>query len=353
MRLLLVMLVLTAARLSAQSLNVDVGANVAHPAPTAAHTAAGFAGHWNAVAAPAAAAPLLGLDGTPSAVTLTSSGGFLNFAFDNPATLGEDGRLMDDCHDLGGTGSTASWSFANLVDGEYLVRTYAWAPDSATFRTRVAVASSPDSAQDVGGAWPGAQQAGTTYALHRVVVAGGTLTVDLSVAAGFGSLNGIQLVRAGSFSASCAGDGSATACPCGNAGGAGRGCANSLNPAGALLAASGAASVAGDTLTLAGSGMPDSSALYFQGTSALASGAGAAFGDGLRCAGGSVIRLGTKSNAAGASQYPAAGDAAVSVRGAVAPGDQRVYQVWYRNAAAFCQPETFNLTNAMMVAWGA
>ena len=42
--------------------------------------------------------------------------------------------------------------------------------------------------------------------------------------------------------------------------------------------------------------MPSSSALYFQGTMELAGGLGTAFGDGLRCAGGSVIRLGTKGN---------------------------------------------------------
>jgi hypothetical protein len=110
--------------------------------------------------------------------------------------------------------------------------------------------------------------------------------------------------------------------------------------------------VAADSLVLAGSGMPSSSALYFQGTSAVAGGAGTAFGDGLRCAGGAVIRLGTKTNALGASQYPVAGDLPVSVRGAVTPGDTRVYQVWYRNAAPFCTPDTFNLTNGLAVAWG-
>ncbi len=153
----------------------------------------------------------------------------------------------------------------------------------------------------------------------------------------------------------CSGDGSATACPCGNSGAVGRGCANSVNPAGGRLAAAGAASVSNDTLVLLGSGMPNASALYFQGTDQVSAGAGAVFGDGLRCAGGTIIRLGTKANAAGASQYPAAGDASVSVRGLVpGAGAVRTYQTWYRNAdPGFCTPSTFNLTNGLLVTWSA
>jgi len=149
----------------------------------------------------------------------------------------------------------------------------------------------------------------------------------------------------------CFGDGSGTACPCGNAGAAGNGCANSLFAAGARLSGQGLASVANDTLSLIGSQMPNSSALYFQGTAPAGSGLGLVFGDGLRCAGGSVIRLGTKFNVAGSSSYPGAGDQPVSVRGLNAPGDVRHYQIWYRNAAAFCTTDTFNLTNGLGLTW--
>jgi len=147
----------------------------------------------------------------------------------------------------------------------------------------------------------------------------------------------------------CFGDGTGTACPCANNGAAGNGCANSVNANGGNLATTGAASVGSDTLALVGSGMPSSSALYFQGTSQVS----VAFGDGLRCAGGTVIRLGTKNNVGGTSQYPVAGDLSVSVRGAVSAGDVRTYQCWYRNAAAFCTASTFNLTNGVSVTWGA
>jgi hypothetical protein len=98
--------------------------------------------------------------------------------------------------------------------------------------------------------------------------------------------------------------------------------------------------------------MPDSSALYFQGSAQVAGGNGATFGDGLRCAGGTIIRLGTKTNVGGTSQYPEAGNASVSVRGMNTAGSVRDYQVWYRNAApAFCTPSTFNLTNAVELTW--
>jgi hypothetical protein len=97
--------------------------------------------------------------------------------------------------------------------------------------------------------------------------------------------------------------------------------------------------------------MPSSSALYFQGTTKLNSGMGIAFGDGLRCAGGSIVRLGTKNNVGGGSQYPVGPDPSVSVRGLVAAPGLRTYQIWYRNAAAFCTPSTFNLTNAVVVIW--
>jgi Tol biopolymer transport system component len=149
----------------------------------------------------------------------------------------------------------------------------------------------------------------------------------------------------------CFGDGSGFACPCGNAGAAGNGCASSVNSDGARLGTVGCASLSADTLVLGGSGMSDSAALYFQGTVQVGGGSGAAFGDGLRCVGGIVSRLGTKQNVAGSSQYPAAGDAPISQRGSVTSPGVRHYQCWYRNAAAFCTSATFNLTNAIAASW--
>jgi hypothetical protein len=170
-----------------------------------------------------------------------------------------------------------------------------------------------------------------------------------------GAMNATAQVPMGSsvqVSVFCAGDGSASPCPCGNAAlaGSGTGCRNSIGN-GALLGSSGTPSITSDTFALEGSGMPNASALYFQGTNAVSAGTGAPFGDGLRCAGGTVTRLGTQQNVMGMSTYPAAGDPLISVEGADAPGDVRFYQCWYRNAASYCTSHTFNLTNGIRLAW--
>ncbi len=141
-------------------------------------------------------------------------------------------------------------------------------------------------------------------------------------------------------------------CPCANEPTPGTwvGCQSS-NGQGGRLRASGAQSITAGTLTLLGTQMTNSSALYFQGTTQAAGGAGTVFGDGLRCVAGSIIRLGTKSNVGGASQYPSAGDPSVAQKGLVTVPGTRHYQVWFRNAAAYCSPSTFNLTNGWTVNW--
>jgi len=151
----------------------------------------------------------------------------------------------------------------------------------------------------------------------------------------------------------CFGDGSGTACPCANVGAIGNGCASSVSASGANLSATGTASISADSVVLTGTNMPNSSALYFQGTTQANGGNGNVFGDGKRCAAGSITRLGTKTNAAGASSYPEGGDLVISIRGTIGAPGTRTYQVWYRNAAAFCTGDTFNLSNGLEIAWGA
>ncbi len=148
----------------------------------------------------------------------------------------------------------------------------------------------------------------------------------------------------------CFGDGTAgVPCPC-LAGVAGNGCPNSVFPGGANLSALGNASVAGDSLVLVGTGMPNANVLYFQGEVTIAA---FVIDDGIMCTGAPVIRLGTKLNAANASQYPTFGDQPISIRGAIpaAAGVLRTYQAFYRNAANFCTPATSNRTNALRVLW--
>ena len=148
----------------------------------------------------------------------------------------------------------------------------------------------------------------------------------------------------------CAGDGSAGACPCGNAGASGHGCANSVDAAGAKLDASGG--IAPDALVLASSGTPASAlTVFFKGSAQVAA---VPFGDGLRCAGGVLVRFGVQNAVSGAASYPGPGDPGVASVGGTPPGSglTGVYQAFYRDpAAGFCPPATFNGTNALRVVW--
>jgi hypothetical protein len=151
----------------------------------------------------------------------------------------------------------------------------------------------------------------------------------------------------------CFGDGTGTACPCGNSSVVGNqeGCLNGFGIGGKLVA-TGAASVGNDTFELHGSRMPNGPALYYQGTIQTGGGAGAVFGDGKRCASGTVIRFDTQFNVGGASQYPGLTDLAISVKGMDVAGSSRTYQCWYRDAQTFCTTFTYNLTNGVAVTWG-
>src|SRR5262249_45987074 len=107
-----------------------------------------------------------------------------------------------------------------------------------------------------------------------------------------------------------------------------------------------------DTIVLLGSFMPSTAAcIYLQGNALV----DVVFGDGVRCAGGTLIRLRTTVNSGGASQSPYPTDTiTLSMRGGVTPGTnvRRYYQVYYRNASAtFCPPETFNVTNGVIIDW--
>ncbi len=151
----------------------------------------------------------------------------------------------------------------------------------------------------------------------------------------------------------CAGDGTQTACPCGNNSpvGANQGCVNSFG-LGAALRGAGVASVASDSLVLTCSNLPAMApCLFFQGTSQSNGGAGSPFGDGLRCVAGTVVRLATKSASGGVASYPGALDPPISVRGSVPANSTRYYQAWYRNAAAFCTSAPFNLSQGVAVQW--
>jgi hypothetical protein len=203
-----------------------------------------------------------------------------------------------------------------------------------------------------GAAQPVDQGTDTTRAMVAADLDGGGIDLVLGTATAGGGGRIIWHRNLNQTAATfCSGDGSGTPCPCGNSGVAGNGCASSVDAGGARLSANGVPSVASDSFVLVGTHMPNSSALYFQGTMQVLGGNGVVFGDGLRCAGGTITRLGAKMNVAGTSAYPTGGDVHISIKGGDVPGNVRQYQCWYRNAAPFCTASTFNLTNGLETTW--
>ncbi|MBL8859538.1 MAG: right-handed parallel beta-helix repeat-containing protein [Planctomycetes bacterium] len=150
----------------------------------------------------------------------------------------------------------------------------------------------------------------------------------------------------------CFGDGFLIQCPCGNNSSflVEEGCLSSIGVGGAL-SASGNARYSNDTVILSGTQMTNGPCLYFQGTTKAGSGIGVQFGDGLLCVSGSIIRLGVVFNTGGASQFPNGGPSLSAAGFVTGAGAERTYQVWFRDAAAFCSAATNNLTSAVSIVW--
>lgn len=338
---------------SAQSFNIDFGANPAY-APVPSPSFGGEAlqpGVWNtAAAAQSTLLPLVDLQGNPSGVVLEDVPQPVNpSSFDqswDQALTGDPAALMEDeiawYHLHTGAGNKV-FRFNGLNPGSYVL--YVYALDVFGDFTSVSVETSPDPVQ--------APYDTLTHSRHRVQVgASGAITFHLDSVAQSVCMNGLQLVQVASEHASvCAGDGTGAACPCGNFGGWSHGCASSFARQGALLFADGSASVASDTLVLHATSVSNASTTTFQCDLLPASGAGVPFNDGLYCLGGNVRRIVSRLGQGNAVTYPVAGEVPISVRGLVAPGSTLYYQLVYRNAASFCTPATQNYTNAVQVDW--
>lgn len=156
----------------------------------------------------------------------------------------------------------------------------------------------------------------------------------------------------------CFGDGSlSTSCPCANNGLVGNGCANSSNPAGAHLFASGTTSP--DSVVLHASGeLPTALSIFLQGDASNAS--GVVFGDGVRCVAGNLKRLYSHNAIGGSVSAPQGADASISTQSAnlgdsIPPGATRHYQVYYRDpSVVFCANppgNTWNVTGAWSIVW--
>ena len=144
----------------------------------------------------------------------------------------------------------------------------------------------------------------------------------------------------------CVGDGSGTACPCGNTSalGAGEGCANSTG-SGALLTASGSDTVADDNLVLhVVQARPGQPCVFVQGAAQIET----PFRDGLLCMGNPTDRLEVAAlDATGAVDS----STSLGAAGGAAPGQTLHYQVWYRDPTISPCGSGSNLSNAVSMTW--
>lgn len=289
------------------------------------------------------AAGIENLDSSPQSITLTRGAAGDVYASDDVSfglatsatTTTHSLPAVDGVHDYGGT------SGLSLLSAPMpLVTTSGSRTDSGALALYAGPAGSP-------GTSPTRVRAITT----GVATGGGQLGATFDTSATFVSIR-ICYTFIPRVTSVCAGDGSGTACPCANSGATGEGCMNSWGY-GSLMTATGGAAVAADSLTLSATVPGTNVAMFFQGTALENGGAGVTFGDGLHCTGGTVIRLVSTESVGGVAHFPASGDPLVSVAGSVPSGATRYYQVWYRNSATYCSTDTFNLSNALRVDWGA
>jgi hypothetical protein len=151
----------------------------------------------------------------------------------------------------------------------------------------------------------------------------------------------------------CPGNGSAAPCPCGNNGTFG--CENSASTGGAVLGASGNASVVSDTVVLTSAGeLPSALTIFLSGPTEIPP---TNFGDGLRCTGGQLRRLYVKNAVNGIARAPTQGDPSITARMAalgapVHAGESHHYQAYYRDPVeGFCPAQRFNISSGVRIQW--
>jgi Tol biopolymer transport system component len=210
---------------------------------------------------------------------------------------------------------------------------------------------------------------GNSYSLSPSISADGRYVAFDSSATNLvpGDTNGLYDVfvrdrNTAGFASLCdPGVGGVIACPCSNPpSGPDRGCDNSASTGGAILSASGVASVSADSLVLTTSGeKPTALSIVVQGSAVVSS--GLVYGQGVRCPGGTLKRLYVKLAHGGSITAPDffVGDLYITERSAalgdpIQPGQSRWYLVYYRDPVVLggC-PSTslFNATQTGQVSW--
>ena len=185
-----------------QSFNIAVGPPGNQP--SSSYAAAGLPGYWNAFPAynNTTTYNLIQLDGTTTSVYSWQYGGTQLLNSDDPATSGNDEQLMDHCQVTYTQGLETCLFFYNLQNGDYEVLVYAWMPNQPAVLSNTSSDEEPGNPHIVvGGAWPGHQAQGITYARHFAHVGGanpGLLRTHSGIAPGQNpalgaAYNGVQI----------------------------------------------------------------------------------------------------------------------------------------------------------------
>ncbi len=188
--LFIIALVFGVSAAHAQSFNLDAGTELGLPDDSYGG-AAESPGVWQVLDFNVEqTVTLVGLDGLPTGVTISSPLPFGPAFTLHDGPSGDDEKLLEDYLDLHSTPVTLE--VVGLAAGRYRVFTYAWAPDDERYVTLVSI---NDDNWALGGPWPGHLEPFVTHALHEVDIAEGAPLAISVFGVDKGTLNGLQIVR--------------------------------------------------------------------------------------------------------------------------------------------------------------
>jgi len=158
--------------LSAQSMNIDFGQP--DNQPPVFYPGAGVPGFWNSFPAENTSTTdnLSALDGSSIGVTVAQVGGEATPHVVDPLVTGDVALLMSDYLVTFNPDLESCLFIRNLRPGWYQVILYAWMPGQPEVFSYTNCDEEPGNPHHIiGGAWPGLQLEGTTYAVHFGFVA--------------------------------------------------------------------------------------------------------------------------------------------------------------------------------------
>jgi hypothetical protein len=182
------------AKAGAQSFNININALTPDPSNSFSG-AANQTGFWNGFnGVETGPRTVLGLNGLPTSVQYTVSGGTGGAVFINFAGNTDDYALL--LNSFANIADAAQYHFGGLTPGVYRIFTYAVEPTSSTWDVQVTVPGSIQGVQHVMGPMPGNQFVeGVTHSIHDLTLTGTSFEVDVAGPWPHLHVNGFQVVK--------------------------------------------------------------------------------------------------------------------------------------------------------------